>query len=221
MIGFADILRSPLLPADSPRRDEYLGHIANGGRHLLELINDVLDLAKVEAGKMELAPQPIDLPALVGEVTGVLQAEAERKRITVEVRLDTSLNDLVLDPARLKQVLYNFLSNAIKFTEPGGWVQLRALAEDEGWFRVEVEDNGVGIAEADQARLFTPFQQVQTGLAKAHGGTGLGLALTRRLVELQGGRTGLKSEPGVGSVFHVRLPRQPGAAKASATGGTA
>lgn len=208
VIGFADILRSPLLPADSPRRDEYLGHIANGGRHLLELINDVLDLAKVEAGKLELLPEPVDLRALVGEVTGMLHAEAERKRITVEVSLAPEFDDLVLDPSRLKQVLYNFLSNAIKFTGPGGRVQLRAVADSEGWFRIEVEDNGIGIAPADQARLFTPFQQVHAGLTKTHGGTGLGLALTRRLAELHGGTVGLRSEPGVGSVFHVRLPRR-------------
>ncbi|MBX3624974.1 MAG: PAS domain-containing protein [Rhizobacter sp.] len=208
VIGFADILRSPLLPADSPKRDEYLGHIANGGRHLLELINDVLDLAKVEAGKLELTPLPLGLPGLVAEVTGMLQAEADRKRITVEVQLDPSLHDLVLDPARLKQVLYNFLSNAIKFTGSGGRVQLRAVAEDAAWWRLEVEDNGVGIAAADQARLFMPFQQVHSGLAKTHGGTGLGLALTRRLAELQGGSVGLRSELGVGSVFHVRLPRR-------------
>jgi PAS domain S-box-containing protein len=209
VIGFADILRSPLLPADSPKRDEYLGHIANGGRHLLALINDVLDLAKVEAGKLELAPRPLDLPGLVDEVTGMLHAEAERKRISVEVQLDRALDDLVLDPSRLKQVLYNFLSNAIKFTDAGGRVQVRARAEDDTWWRIEVEDNGVGIAPADQARLFMPFQQVHSGLAKTHGGTGLGLALTRRLAELQGGSVGLRSEPGVGSVFHVRLPRRP------------
>jgi PAS domain S-box-containing protein len=209
VIGFADILRSPLLPADSPKRDEYLGHIANGGRHLLALINDVLDLAKVEAGKLELAPLPLDLPGLVDEVTGMLHAEAERKRISVEVQLDPALDDLVLDPSRLKQVLYNFLSNAIKFTDAGGRVQVRARAEDDTWWRIEVEDNGVGIAPADQARLFMPFQQVHGGLAKTHGGTGLGLALTRRLAELQGGSVGLRSEPGVGSVFHVRLPRRP------------
>ncbi|MET0333664.1 MAG: ATP-binding protein [Rhizobacter sp.] len=210
VIGFADILRSPMLPPDSPKRDDYLGHIANGGRHLLQIINDVLDLAKVESGKFELSPEPVNLPQLVAEVTGMLQAEAGHKGIAVNVVLDPSVSEVVLDAARLKQVLYNFLSNAIKFTDAGGQVQVRTLADDEAWFRIEVEDNGIGISAADQARLFTPFQQVNTGLAKPHGGTGLGLALTRRLAELQGGTIGLRSEPGRGSVFHVRLPRTPG-----------
>jgi CheY-like chemotaxis protein len=208
VIGFADILRSSLLPADSPKRAEYLGHIAAGGRHLLQIINDVLDLAKVESGKFELFPEVVDLPRLVGEVTGVLQAEAAHKHLTLEVALDPALTGLVLDVARLKQVLYNFLSNAIKFTGAHGRVVLRAVAEDdEGWWRLEVEDNGVGISPADQARLFTPFQQANTGPDKQHGGTGLGLALTRQLVELQGGSVGLRSELGAGSVFHARLPR--------------
>ncbi|MGY4827774.1 response regulator [Sphaerotilaceae bacterium SBD11-9] len=210
VIGFAEILRTGMIPADSPKRGEYLGHIAAGGRHLLQLINDVLDLAKVESGKLEFHPEPVDLPRLGHEVLGVLQAEAARKRIELVVQHDPALHGLELDPARLKQVLYNFLSNAIKFTPAGGRVTLRSRAEGPDHLRIEVEDTGIGIAPADQRKLFMPFQQINAGLTKQHGGTGLGLALTRQLAELQGGTVGLRSTAGQGSVFHVVLPRRPG-----------
>lgn len=216
VIGFADILRSPMLPPDSPKRHEYLGHIANGGRHLLQLINDVLDLAKVESGKFEFFPEPLELPKLAQEVLGVLQAEAARKQITLVCEHAPDLQPLVQDAARLKQVLYNFLSNAIKFTGQGGRVVLRTRMQGPERVRIEVEDTGIGISAADQLKLFVPFQQVNAGFTKQHAGTGLGLALTRRLVELQGGSVGLSSELGVGSVFHVVLPRTSGVGSAPA-----
>ena len=208
IIGFAEILRAGATPEE--KRREYLGHVAVSGRHLLQLINDVLDLSKVESGKFEFFPEPVDLVRVMREVTGVLQTEAVRKGVTVEVEIDTSLVDLVLDPSRLKQMLYNFLSNAIKFTGGGGRVVLRALAQGPAQLRIEVEDTGIGISEADQKKLFLQFQQVHTGYAKQHQGTGLGLALTRRFAELQGGSVGVRSTPGVGSVFHLVLPRQAG-----------
>ncbi|HET7795212.1 MAG TPA: response regulator [Rhizobacter sp.] len=217
VIGFAEILRTGMIPADSPKRGEYLGHIAAGGRHLLQLINDVLDLAKVESGKLEFHPEPVDLPRLSHEVLGVLQAEAARKRIELVVDHDPALHGLELDPARLKQVLYNFLSNAIKFTSAGGRVTLRSRADGPEHLRIEVEDTGIGIAPADQHKLFMPFQQINAGLTKQHGGTGLGLALTRQLAELQGGTVGLRSTAGQGSVFHVVLPRRPGASRTPTT----
>ena len=209
VIGFAEILRANAAPLTPEKRNEFLGYIATSGRHLLGLINDVLDLAKVESGKFEFMPEPVDLPLLVNEVVGVLQAEASRKRISLVTEHDTSLTDLKLDPARLRQMLYNFLSNAIKFTNEGGQVVLRTLPEGELNLRIEVEDNGIGISELDQKKLFTQFQQVQTGYAKPHQGTGLGLALTRSLAELQGGRVGVRSVPGKGSVFYLVLPRRP------------
>jgi PAS domain S-box-containing protein len=210
VIGFAEILRSGAVPPESKKRDEYLGYIASSGRHLLQLINDVLDLSKVESGKFEFFPEPVDLTRLMGEVIGVLQTEAARKGLTLATEQDPALGGLVLDPARLKQMLYNFLSNAIKFTGSGGQVVLRACVHDAERVRLEVEDTGVGISQADQERLFAPFQQVNAGYAKQHQGTGLGLALTRRLAELQGGSVGVRSEPGKGSVFFVVLPRNSG-----------
>jgi len=208
VIGFAEILRSSGAQLSQDKRAEYLGHIATSGRHLLRLINDVLDLSKVESGKFDLVPEPLKLPQLAHEVAGVLQAEAARKGVQVSLEVDPAVSDLVLDPARLRQMLYNLLSNAIKFTGRDGRVALRARPQGEHQVRIEVEDNGIGIAEADLPKLFRQFQQVHSGPAKSHGGTGLGLALTRHLAELHGGSVGVRSTPGVGSVFHLLLPRR-------------
>jgi PAS domain S-box-containing protein len=209
VIGFADVLRADAVPLDLDKRREYLGYIASSGRHLLRLINDVLDLSKIESGKFDFFPEPVDLPSLIGDVMGVLQTEAARKRVTLSATHDPGLTDVVLDPSRLRQMLYNFLSNAVKFSGDGGSVLLRTRAQDDTWLRIEVEDQGIGIAEADQQKLFTQFQQIQSGYAKPHQGTGLGLALTRRLAELQGGWVGVRSAPGVGSTFYLVLPRRP------------
>lgn len=207
IIGFADLLGAGAVPAGSAKQGEFLGHIASSGRHLLQLINDVLDLSKVESGKFEFAPEPVQLPRLLHEVLGVLQSGLQRKQLQVEVDLDPALGPLVLDPARLKQALYNYLSNAIKFTPERGRITVRACAEGAALLRIEVEDNGLGIAPADLDRLFVEFQQLDSGHAKEHAGTGLGLALTRRLVWAQGGQVGVRSQLGIGSVFHLVLPR--------------
>jgi PAS domain S-box-containing protein len=207
IIGFAELLQAGAVPTTSPKYREFLGHIGSSGHHLLQLINDVLDLSKVEAGKFEFSPEPVDLEQLVHEALAVLHTAVQRKRLTVQVQIDPALTGLVIDPARFKQVLYNYLSNAIKFTADGGRVGLRAVPAGAGFFRVEVEDNGIGIAAADLPRLFTEFQQLDGGYSKQHAGTGLGLALTRRLVAAQGGSTGVRSTPGLGSVFYLVLPR--------------
>jgi len=207
VIGFAEILRGSAAVLPEAKRAEYLNHIADGGRHLLRLINDVLDLAKVESGKFVLAPEPLQLPQLVREVVGVLRPEAARKGVALGATVDPSLGEVVLDAGRLKQMLYNLLSNAIKFTASGGRVELRALPEGER-LRIEVEDTGIGIAAGDLPKLFSQFQQVHVGPAKEFGGTGLGLALTRHLAELHGGSVGVRSTPGVGSVFFLLLPRR-------------
>jgi signal transduction histidine kinase/CheY-like chemotaxis protein len=210
VIGFSDLLHSGIIKPDSPKHHEFLGHIGTSGRHLLQLINDVLDLSKVESGKLEFFPEHIDLPVMLKEVQDVLQTAVNRKNIHISTAIDADLINLTLDSARLKQVLYNYLSNAIKFTAADGRVVVRAMAEGPEHFRIEVEDTGIGISAADLPRLFTEFQQLDAGYSKQHQGTGLGLALTRRLVQAQGGQVGVRSTLGVGSVFYVVLNRTDG-----------
>jgi len=207
VIGFADLLHSGVIKPDSPKHQEFLGHIGTSGRHLLQLINDVLDLSKVESGKFDFFPESLNLAVVLKEVQDILQTVITRKGIVVLTEIDAGVTNLSLDPARLKQVLYNYLSNAIKFTAAGGHVTVRALVEGPEHFRVEIEDTGIGISPADLPRLFTDFQQLDAGYSKQHQGTGLGLALTRRLVLAQGGQVGVRSTVGEGSVFFVVLNR--------------
>ena len=208
IIGFSDLLSRDDHAADPARQQQWLQHIASSGRHLLAMINDVLDLSKVEAGKLDFHPEPLDLPALVDEVMSTMAVLAAPRGIALSSSIAPELRDLVLDPARLKQVLLNYLSNAIKFTPAGGQVVLRMLGEGPQRWRLEVEDSGIGIPADRVGQLFVEFQQLDDGLSKRHQGTGLGLALTRRLVEAQGGRVGVYSDPGRGSRFYAVLPRE-------------
>jgi PAS domain S-box-containing protein len=207
IIGFSDLMLAGKVGPDSPKHRNWLGHISGSGHHLLQLINDILDLSKVESGKFEFFPEPVDLPKLVKEVGDILHAGIERKGIAITAEIDPQLDAIVLDTARLKQVLYNYLSNAIKFTPNAGRITIRISADGDEHFRLGVEDTGIGIAADQLPRLFTEFEQIDAGRNKQHQGTGLGLALTRRLVEAQGGSVGVRSEPGKGSVFYARLNR--------------
>jgi len=209
IIGFADLLNMSGRTVDAAREREWLQHIASSGRHLLDMINDVLDLSKVEAGKMDFHPEPVDLAAIVDDVMATVAVLAGPRALSLTSSIAPELRGLVLDPARLKQVLLNYLSNAIKFTPPGGHIELRMLGEGPRLWRLEVADTGPGIAPDRIGHLFVEFQQLDDGLTKRHQGTGLGLALTRRLVEAQGGRVGVYSEPGQGSRFYAVLPRRP------------
>ena len=210
IIGFAELSQSGAVPVDAPQHALFLGHIGSSGRHLLQLINDVLDQAKAEAGKVEFFPEPLNLRRLVKDLSDSLHPQIQQKQLLLSTDIEPALDDLVLDALRLKQVLYNFLSNAVKFTPAGGRIAVRALAQGAGHVRLEVEDSGIGIADADLPRLFTDYQQLDTGHAKRHAGTGLGLALTRRLVQAQHGGVGVRSTPGLGSVFHIVLNLQHG-----------
>ncbi|HUJ28505.1 MAG TPA: ATP-binding protein [Myxococcales bacterium] len=207
IIGFSQLMADGKVGPLTDRQREYLNDVLTSAHHLMQLINDVLDLAKIESGKMEFRPEPVDLRRLADEVRSVLLALAANKRISVSIDVSENLATVILDPARLKQVLYNYLSNAIKFTPEGGEVRLRFLPEAGDHFRIEVEDTGIGIEQGDLARLFGHFEQLDTGPARKYQGTGLGLALTRRVVEAQGGMVGARSTPGKGSVFFAVLPR--------------
>jgi len=208
ILGFADLLESGEVPPDSPQYMEFLGDIRASGQHLLQLISDILDLTKVEAGRLDFRPEPIQPAVLLADVLAVLHGSATAKGLAVQAHVDPALGELLLDPARAKQVLYNYLSNAIKFTSRGGRIWVRALAAGPEQVRLEVEDTGIGIAAHDISRLFVEFQQLDATAAQHVSGTGLGLALTRRLVEAQAGQVGVHSEPGKGSTFFAILPRR-------------
>jgi signal transduction histidine kinase/CheY-like chemotaxis protein len=206
IIGFSELMYDGKVGALAAQHQEYLALILKSSRHLLQLVNDVLDLAKVESGKFEFVPEPVDLPRLLGEVTGVQQSVAAQTHVRVDVEI-ADLGQVVVDPAKLKQVIYNYLSNAIKFSRDGGRVRIRVTGEGSDLFRIEVEDTGIGIKPEDIDRLFVEFQQLDASAAKKHQGTGLGLALTKRIVEAQGGQVGVRSELGKGSTFFAVLPR--------------
>jgi signal transduction histidine kinase len=207
IIGFAALMRKDRNGSLSPEYRGYMDDILTSARHLLELIDDVLDLAKVEAGKMELRPVTVDLTTLSREVADVVRALAAAKRLRIDVSVDPRARTVVTDPQRLKQILYNYLSNAIKFTAEGGQVSLRIGPEGEDRFRLDVQDTGIGIAPEHFNKLFVEFQQLDSSAAAKHRGTGLGLALTRQIVEAQGGRVEVQSAPGKGSTFSAVLPR--------------
>jgi PAS domain S-box-containing protein len=207
IIGFAEILHDGRVGPLTAEQKLFLGDVLSSGQHLLRLINDILDLSKVEAGKLEFRPESLSLERVIGEVLGVLRATINARGVQVTIEVDPRLDSVFLDASRLKQVLYNYISNALKFTPEGGRVMVRARPTPApGNFRLEVEDTGIGIAPEDLNRLFIEFQQLDSGAAKRHGGTGLGLALTKRLVEAQGGTIGVESVVGQGSVFYAILP---------------
>jgi signal transduction histidine kinase/DNA-binding response OmpR family regulator len=203
ILGFSDLMRQEESDGDSVRVPlEWVEHIHRGGEHLLSLINDVLDLAKVEAGRLDLHTEPIDLAPAVTELLNGVAPLAERKRLRL-VSVTPAIS-LVADRGRLRQVLYNLLSNAIKFTPPGGEIRVEA-EEIAGEVRISVVDSGVGIAPDDQATVFDEFRQVGETAARVEG-TGLGLALSRRLMEAHGGRIELESTIGRGSRFTIVFP---------------
>jgi len=206
IIGFAELMSSGKVPvSDFP---EYFGDILNSARHLLRLINDVLDLAKIESGTMSFHPELLQLSVVLAEVRDIVRPIATKKRIKIENEIHPDIGEIFLDSSKLKQVLYNYISNAIKFSPEEGRITVRILPEGSQQFRLEVEDRGIGISASDLSRLFIEFQQLDAGIGKKFQGTGLGLALTKRIVEAQGGHIDASSIPGKGSVFSAVLPRR-------------
>ena len=204
VIGLADLLmleRDPLVE----RQREYLEGIASSGRHLLALVNDVLDLAKIEAGKQQLNLQSIAVHDALDEGMAAIMPLANARGVILEPATIVAVPNVRADRVRLRQVLYNLISNAVKFTNRGGMVRLRAL-RDGDLVSIAVIDTGIGIAAEDLARLYRSFEQLTLPSGDRPGGTGLGLALTKRLVEMHGGTIDVESELGVGTTFTVRIP---------------
>jgi signal transduction histidine kinase len=206
IIGFAEFLVDGKPGQLNPKQREYLEDILSSGRHLLQLINDVLDLAKVEAGKMDLHPANFSAQEAIEEVRGVTNPIAQKKNIHVQVQVSPELGAITLDEQKFRQVLYNLLSNALKFTPDGGKVEISAAPYSPGRFKLVVKDTGIGIKEEDMQRLFTAFEQLESTASRRFEGTGLGLALTRKIVELQHGTIEVESELEKGSTFTVVLP---------------
>ena len=205
VIGFSEVLLDRMFGELAPKQEEYLQDILTSGRHLLSLINDILDLAKIEAGRMELEVTDFHLPQAIDNAITLIRERAARRAITLEVEVDPRLGDIKGDERKVKQVLLNLLSNAVKFTPEGGRVSVHAGLAD-GSAEISVTDTGVGIAPEDHEAVFEEFRQVGSDYAKKHEGTGLGLTLSRRFVELHGGKIWVKSQLNQGATFTFTLP---------------
>jgi len=216
IIGFSEVLLERMFGEMKEKQEDYLKDIHSSGQHLLSLINDILDLAKVEAGRLELNLATFDLPAAIDNALTLVRERAMRHSLALATKIDPQLGDLNADERKLKQILLNLLSNAVKFTPDGGMITVGARLLGD-MVEIAVSDTGIGIAPEDQAKVFEEFKQVGTDYKRKAEGTGLGLALTRKLVELHGGAMRLESEPGKGSTFAFTLPLNAAAQNAPAT----
>jgi signal transduction histidine kinase/DNA-binding response OmpR family regulator len=215
IIGFSEILEDRTFGELNARQEKYVSNVLESGKHLLQLINDILDLSKIEAGRLDLEPTPFNLAPCIRDVVTIVTSLAAKKHIALDIKVDPELPVLIADESKLKQILYNLLSNAIKFTPDGGDITISArpsaLEGGRQAVRIAVTDTGIGIKPEDQQRVFDEFEQVDSSHGRQQQGTGLGLALTRRLVELHGGRIWIESEgiEGKGSTFLFELPLKP------------
>jgi signal transduction histidine kinase len=205
IIGFSDLLRDPDFGELNTQQSEFLRDIQDSGEHLLRLINDILDLSKIEAGKMEIHRQPLELAPALREAVAMLHPQAGKKRIEISVRSDPDAEVVELDPGMFRQVLVNLLSNAVKFTPEGGRVAVAAGRAGRALV-VQVDDTGIGIEPEHAERVFNAFYQVDGSYSRTYQGTGLGLALVRSMVEMHRGTVTVDSEPGRGARFVCRFP---------------
>jgi signal transduction histidine kinase len=205
IIGFSEVLGERLFGELNEKQAEYTEDILSSGRHLLSLINEILDLSKVEAGRMELELTTFDLPLAIDNARTFVRERATRHGITVDVKVDERLGEFVGDERKIKQILLNLLSNAVKFTPEGGRIGINARQSNSA-VEISVTDTGIGISAEDQARIFEEFRQVGTDYEHKSEGTGLGLTLAKKFVELHGGKIWVESEVGKGSTFTFSLP---------------
>ena len=206
ILGFSEVIQSQLFGPVNPKYADYAHDIHRSGEHLLELVNDVLDLAKLEAGKLELREVRVSLPEIVSDCLSLVQAKAEAG----EVGLQCEVAPLAVraDPRAVKQVLLNFLSNAVKFTPPGGTVRVTAASSPAGEVTVSVSDTGIGMTEPEIRVALSPFGQIDSKLARKHQGTGLGLPICVSLMELHGGDLTVTSRRNEGTTLTARFPAE-------------
>ena len=208
IIGFSEVLKDGLFGQLNDKQEEYIQDVHAAGHHLLALINDILDLSKVEAGRMELSVSKFDIPSAIDNAVMLVRERASRHQLALEVKVDARLNSFTGDERKFKQILLNLLSNAVKFTPEGGKVAVAAQPIDNG-VQVSVSDSGIGIAPEHQQAIFEAFHQVNGNFTTKGEGTGLGLTLVKQFVEMHGGRVWLDSAPAQGSTFTFTLEAQP------------
>jgi PAS domain S-box-containing protein len=204
IIGFAEVIRDQVFGPVPPRYTAYAGDIVGGGRHLLQLLNDILDLSKIEAGHMTLAQEDVDLVREVDASLRVMRPVAEKAGLSLVNEVPADFSSVSVDPQRLRQILFNLLSNAVKFSDNAGIVAVGADRQDD-FVRVFVRDQGIGIAKEDHEKVLQPFGQAETHLARTYQGTGLGLALVKRFAEMHNGTVEIVSELGSGTTVVVSL----------------
>ncbi len=204
IIGFTGLLIQGLAGPLNDEQRKQLGMVQNSSRHLLDLINDVLDISKIEAGQLDIEAEPFDLMASINKVVGLVSPLAEKKGLTLSLRTAGEMGTFVGDKRRVEQIIINLVNNSIKFTEKG-FIEISCAARDTDVV-LSVKDSGIGIDAGNLERIFNPFQQVDTGLSRRHEGTGLGLSITRKLVDMMGGQISVQSAIGEGSTFTVILP---------------
>ena len=207
IIGFSEILHEKTFGDLNEKQMRYVSNIHTSGRHLLELINDILDLSKIEARKIEIQYEEFSLKETLNECQTLVKNMASKKNIPLNFEIEDLPFNISADPVRFKQIMYNLLSNAIKFTPDGGMVNIEAKHAN-GMLQISVKDTGIGIAKENQEKIFVEFYQVDSSYSKKYKGTGLGLPLTKKLVELHGGRIWIESELGKGSTFSFTIPQR-------------
>ncbi len=206
ILGFAQVLREKpgLLRRDKGQR--YAENIISSGNSLLSMINDLLDLAKVQAGRMELHIEPVSVPQLCDSLVSAFSLLAKKKRIKMKTQVASDVPVIVTDGGKVQQVLYNFMSNAVKFTPARGQIEIYAAMLDAGTVRIAVSDTGCGIAEADREAIFEKFRQVDGSLTRETPGSGLGLTISKELAQMLAGSIGMESQVGIGSTFWLDIP---------------
>jgi PAS domain S-box-containing protein len=206
IIGFTELLGKKIAGDLNVKQERYVENVLNSSKFLLNLINDILDLSKVEAGKIELIIEKISLPIVIGETITLLKERASKNKVVLKKELDTDLDIIEADKQRIKQILFNLLNNAIKFSKPEGGTVCVRTKMDGATAKISVSDTGIGIRGEDLGKLFREFEQVNPDITRNYGGTGLGLAISKKLVELHGGRIWVESRFGEGSTFTFELP---------------